>query len=266
MTAPVINPSGYSTPGRLRCVDLNLTFPLNTGAPVWTPIQYIESTDFNPDNPNMVDAGVYGNQGASASDKLGYGWTLSCVLNHMVVPGSNPPAYDPTHVFLEAHAINSLGPANVVGLRIYDYDLTDPTGVLYPRGQAYTGFANYSWPGFGSVGEVDARKITIPFIGHGPLTPISHPYPAVAQVPLLTSMQGNPLAVAGSAPFRLTGQYFTGTTGVTIAGAAATSFKVWSDNEITGVAPAHAAATGLPVVVTNATGASTTGATLASYA
>lgn len=262
MTSPVITTAGNSTPGRLGCVDLNMGTPT---APTWTPIQYIESYDFNPDDAVMTDATVFGDQGFSGQDKMGAAWALNLILNHMSVPNSSPPIYDTTHDYLESHAVGVFGPGNRVNLRMYDFDLNDVSGVLTPRGQAYMGFANYAWPRYGATAQADPRKITVSFLGKGKLTQIAHPYPLTPVVPTLYRADNTPYAAAGGTPFRLTGQGFTGTTAVTIAGVAATSFKVWSDTEITGVAPAHAAGSGLPIVVTNPTGASTTGSTLASY-
>jgi hypothetical protein len=178
----------------------------------------------------------------------------------MSVPNTSPPIYDPTHDYLETHAVGQFGGANRVQLRMYDFDLNDPNGLITPRGQAYIGTANYAWPRYGATGQADARKITVAFMGKGKIVPITHPFALTASVPTLWALQGNPLAAAGGTAFRLTGQGFTGATAVTLGGTAATSFKVWSDNEITGVAPAHAAGAGLPVIVTTPTGPSATNA------
>lgn len=268
MSAPVLNSAGDSTPGRLGCVDINLTFPLNTGAPVWTPIQYIQSSNFQPDDPAMVDATVFGDGGYSGQDKLGAAWSLGLTLSHMIVPGSTPPIYDPTHDFLELHGVAVFGAANRVQLRMYDFDVNDPTGALTPRGQAYMGFANYNWPAFGDIAQADARKVALTFMGKGKLNKITHPFPVAAAVPVIYSVTPLPLLAAGGTVLRVLGSGFTGLTALTIAGntVASGNRTVVNDSELIAVAPAHAAGTGLPIVATNATGASTTGATMISYA
>jgi hypothetical protein len=90
----------------------------------------------------------------------------------------------------------------------------------------------------------------------------------VAAVPVVSSVTPLPLAAAGGTVFRVMGSGFNGLTALTVAGnaVAAGNRTVVSDNEIIAVAPAHAAGSGLPIVATNATGPSTTGATLISYA
>lgn len=264
MSAPVINPSGNQTPHRLLTTEINMTSPLNVAAPDWRVIQYVEDNDFNPDDAVMVESGVFGDAGWGNQDALGATWHATLTLNHMSVPDSSPPVYDPTHVFLESF-VGTFGAARRVQLRFYDFDENDLTGVITPRGQAYMGFATLSWPGFGPGGTNDKRLVAVPFQGKGPLYKIAHPYALAAAVPFIGTFQGNPLAAAGGTDFRITGAGFSGATAVTIGGTAATSFKVWSDGEITGKAAAHAAGTGLPVVVTNGVGPSTTGATRATY-
>lgn len=93
-----------------------------------------------------------------------------------------------------------------------------------------------------------------------------------AVVPVINSVgdhDGTPttLAVAGGSLFTILGSGFTGTTAVSIGGnaVAAANYSVVSDNRIEGIAPAHAAGV-VAVIVTNATGASTTGTTAATYA
>lgn len=85
--------------------------------------------------------------------------------------------------------------------------------------------------------------------------------PAAASIPVITSVSDRTLGTAGGELITIHGSHFTGTTGITFAGTAATSFTVLDDATIVATAPAHAAGTGA-LVVTNATGPSTTGGTV----
>lgn len=76
---------------------------------------------------------------------------------------------------------------------------------------------------------------------------------AAAPVQLNSVLPNTALAAAGGRAVEIKGAFFTGTTGVTFGGTAATNFTVVNDNLIEAVYPAKAAGT-YPVVVTNATG------------
>jgi hypothetical protein len=266
MSAPVINPSGDQTAHRLLTTDVNLTSPLNTAAPIWTTIQYVEDNDFNPDDAVMAESGVYGDGGWGNQDKLGATWHATLTVNHMSVPGNNPPIYDPTHNFLEALSVAQFGAANRGQFRFYDWDVNDATGLVTPRGQAYMGFASVSWPGYGSGATTDKRQVAVSLQGKGPLYKISHPYPLAGAVPNITAKQnsaGGPatgLLDAGGEIIRVFGDHFTGVTGVTIGGTAC-KYDIVNDSRIDVVTPAHASGTAA-LVVTNGTGASTTGGTV----
>jgi hypothetical protein len=81
-------------------------------------------------------------------------------------------------------------------------------------------------------------------------------FESVAAVPSITSYVGAAtMATAGGTNIVAKGQHFTGTTGVTVGGTAATSFLVVSDTELSVVTPAKTAGS-QNLVVTNATGAS----------
>jgi hypothetical protein len=84
-------------------------------------------------------------------------------------------------------------------------------------------------------------------------------------VPTVSSITPAGGDLAGSLTVVIAGSNFTGTTGVTIGGGAATSVSADSDGQITCVTPAHADTGAHDVVVTNATGPSTTGTGLYTY-
>lgn len=89
--------------------------------------------------------------------------------------------------------------------------------------------------------------------------------PAAASVPVITSVSDRTYAAAGGQTVTIHGSHFTGTTGITFAGTTAgaegVGFTVVDDGTIVANVPAHTAGTGA-LVVTNATGASTTGGTV----
>ena len=79
-------------------------------------------------------------------------------------------------------------------------------------------------------------------------------------VPTTTAVAPAAGPVAGGTAVTLTGTNYTGTTGVTFGGTAATSVVVVSNTSITCVAPAHAAGV-VDVIVTNASGAASASST-----
>ncbi|MBF6358201.1 IPT/TIG domain-containing protein [Nocardia higoensis] len=81
-------------------------------------------------------------------------------------------------------------------------------------------------------------------------------FTATASVPTITShLPAGSLAAAGGESVVLLGQHFTGTTGVTVGGTAATDFTIIDDTHLAIISPAKTAGSH-NVVVTNATGAS----------
>lgn len=81
-------------------------------------------------------------------------------------------------------------------------------------------------------------------------------FTATAAVPLVTShLPAGSLAAAGGESVVLLGKHFTGTTGVTVGGTAATDFTIVNDTTLAITSPAKTAGSH-NVVVTNATGPS----------
>jgi hypothetical protein len=263
MPSPTIPVLGAATVNRKFIYEVDTAN--NPAAPNWTVIGGLMNSQFQPDAPNMVGDTDQAGQGFESSTKTGATWSGSITCVRKVASVSNPTAYDTAQEFLRLASIGQFGPANTVHVRVYEYDPNDPNGTATPRVEAYSGYASVSWqPQGGDMLAEDTVQISL--TGQGALNVITHPYPATAAVPVITSV--SPLtgyAAAGGTPFRITGHGFTGTvstTGVKFGGTNATSWTVWSDTEITGVAPAHSAGSGVTVVVTNATGASTTGPTV----
>jgi len=105
------------------------------------------------------------------------------------------------------------------------------------------------------TGEPDLSEITATFDGDGAATTISNPY-SVSIAPVLLS--ATPSGAGAGGLVTISGQHFTGTvptTGVKFGGVNATSWVVLSDTTIVAVMPAGSAGSA-PVIVTNATGAS----------
>lgn len=262
MTAPVITTAGDPTPQRLWTLDVNTNYGI--GAANYVTAQYVETIDFNPDDANFQDSTITGDAGYSGQDAMGAAWQCTATFNRMVVPNSSPPAYDAVQEYIRNKAIGNFAGKRRIQVRIYEWDQNDLSGLYTPRTEAYMGFCSPTWPGTGGGNQADERKVAVQMMGKGKLNKISHPYPVGGAAPVVASFNPATLAVAGGTPFQIFGSGFTGTvptTGVKLGGTNATSWTVWSDTEITGVAPAHAAGSALPVVVQNATGASTGGAT-----
>ena len=106
----------------------------------------------------------------------------------------------------------------------------------------------------------DTDAVSVKLIGQGRRTLITHP-DTVASVPAIYSFTPITGPAAGGTLVDIKGAGFTGTvavTGVKFGATSATSWVVDSDGTIVAVAPAHAAGA-VAIVVTNATGPSTTG-------
>lgn len=121
--------------------------------------------------------------------------------------------------------------------------------------EAYSMLALVDWNQSKS-GVADLDEVTITFTADGVVTAIANPYTPTA-VPVISAV--SPSGAAAGALITITGQGFTGTvatTGVKVGGTNAANWVVQSDTQIVATMPAGSAGSA-PVIVTNATGAST---------
>ncbi len=255
MAVPTIPTLAAPTLNRQYIYEVNTG---TTGAPIWTCVGGVHDSQFQPDTPNMVTDTDQAGRGFLSSTKTGATWQADLTLIRRV--GVDPTTYDVGQEFLRAHAVGKFGPQNTIQVRISEFDPNDADGVATPRIEAYTGSTSVAWvPQGGDMLAENLVKATL--MGQGQLLPIAHPYPATPAVPLITSVTPTALAAAGGQLVTIKGAGFTGTTGITFATTAATVYTVEGDGSIVVVSPAHTAGSG-PVVVTNATGPSTTGVTV----
>lgn len=111
----------------------------------------------------------------------------------------------------------------------------------------------------GMVGGQEVNDSVYDFIQSENITNIAAPAldtPAAPQVYALSDTGGT---IAGGEIVVVTGYGFTGATGVTVGGTAATDWQVDNNQQVTLITPAHAAGAA-PVIVTTPAGASATGA------
>lgn len=250
MPATTHTPLGASTSNRKWYVDVDTNDGVGTAA--WVPVLGITNITFNPDNANLEDDSDFDSGGFGSQTKTATAWSAALTVARKVLT-SDTTAYDEGQEHLRTKSIGKTGVANSVYVRIYEME---PDG---PRVEAYTGHASVSWqPQGGANTALDTVQVAL--TGQGELAEISHPDTGAA-IPSISSLSDDTLATAGGDQVIIRGVRFTGTTGVTFAGTAATDFEVVSDGMIAAVAPAHAAGSGA-VVVTNAAGASTSNPTV----
>ena len=244
MAATVKVPLGATTTVRKWYLDVNTG---TTTSPVWVGVFGI--TKFQPSlKPTWVDTSDFDSSGDMSSTATARAWGAVFGIDRKS-QASTPTAYDPGQEFLRLKAEN-IGLLNSVQVRFYEME---PGG---PRIEAYMGTAGVEWsPDGGAMSAIDA--VTVTLTGQGKRTIITHP-DTVASVPVLYSFTPITGPAAGGTLVTITGSGFTGTTGIKFGTIAAPSYTVLSDNTIVVVTPAVVAST-VTVVVTNATGPSTTG-------
>lgn len=123
------------------------------------------------------------------------------------------------------------------------------TGVLWAF--VYSGKTNVPTPITFALGTINPTTGAASFVG--PMPSGMAGLAIGTGAPTITSVVPPAANPAGGATVVINGTNFTGATGVTFGGTAATSFTVNSDTKITAVVPAHAAGTA-SVVVTTAAG------------
>jgi len=118
--------------------------------------------------------------------------------------------------------------------------------------------------GGGNVTDLEGFSPSLKF--HGQPASILNPL-NVGAVPTVNISPAT-MPVAGGILVALTGTGYNtvAASGAVVVAGVVVVYTVESNNRITFISPAHAAGSGLPVVVTNTTGASTSGATAASFA
>jgi len=250
MPATTHTPLGASTTARKWYVDVDAND--GVGSASWLPILGATNIVFNPDNPHLEDDSDYDAGGFQSQTKTAAAWSATLTVARKTL-ASDTTSYDPGQEHLRTKSIGKTGVSNSVTVRVYEME---PGG---PRVEAYTGKASVSWqPQGGAMTALDTVQITL--TGQGQLASIAHPdtgsvVPTIAGLTLPTGVTATTLPAAGGTAVRILGNHFTGTTGITFAGTAATSFVVVSDGEIVATAPAHTAGSG-NLVVTNGAGAS----------
>lgn len=238
---------GAATTVRKWYLDVNTG---TTSAPVWTGVFGI--TKFQPSlKPTWTDTSDFDSGGDMSSTATARAWGAVFGIDRKST-ASDPTAYDPGQEALRLKA-EEIGLLNSIEVRFYEME---PGG---PRIEAYQGTAGVEWsPDGGAMTAIDAVSVTL--TGQGRRTIITHP-DTVASVPVIYSFTPITGPAAGGTLVEVSGTGFTGTvatTGVKVGGVNATSWVVVNDDTIVVTTPAHAAGA-VPIVVTNATGPSTTG-------
>lgn len=111
----------------------------------------------------------------------------------------------------------------------------------------------------GMVGGAEIQDALYDFVQNETIAAITAPGFDTPTAPTVTSLSDTSGPIAGGELVIASGYGFTGVTGVTVGGTPATDYEVLSVNQVALTTPAHAAGA-TNVVISNAAGASTTGA------
>lgn len=249
MPASTRVPLGASTTVRKWYLDVNTG---TTVAPVWTGVFGI--TDFKANlSPTWKDTSDFDSGGDKSSTATAREWGVEFKVVRKSTT-ADPTAYDPGQEALRAKA-ELLGLSNSIEVRYYEMEAGGP------RVEAYFGTVGVEWsPEGGAMEDIDG--VSVKLMGQGARTAITHP-DTVASVPVIYSATPLTGGTAGGTMVTIRGTGFTGTvavTGVKFHGTNATSWIVVDDDTIVATTAARAAGAG-PIIVTNATGPSTTGPT-----
>ena len=240
---------GAATTVRKWYLDVNTG---TTAAPIWTGV--FGMTDFKPSlTPTWKDTSDFDSGGDMSSTATARQWGVEFKVMRKS-NASDPTTYDPGQEALRLLAEN-IGLSNSVQVRWYEME---PGG---PRVESYQGTVGVEWsPDGGAMDATDA--VSVKLMGQGTRTKPTHPA-TVASVPVVYSFTPITGPAAGATLVTVHGSGFTGTvatTGVKFGATNATSWAVVDDDTLVATAPAHVAGA-VAIVVTNATGPSTTGST-----
>lgn len=226
-------------------------FDVSTDATTWVHPLGLDNLNDKLD-PNIENANEYDSDGWSSGEITLYNWSLVVGMHRKKDSGTE----DPGQALIRACRGEFADGARLY-VRWYRTDGIDEAW----QGRAIVGVENRD------TGVENIASWTVTFTGDGPATKISNPFSA-SSVPVVSSVSPNNGSTAGGNLVTITGQGFTGVSGaagVKFDSTNATSYVVVSDSKIVAEVPAGSAGSA-DVVVTNSTGASTTGTGAYTYA
>jgi hypothetical protein len=213
-----------------------LEFDMNpTGVADWQPVIAVE--EFKPGRVARKEKDEsYDDQGSERSAITGSSWTIDAKIIHRTgLDGVTMNAVQERLRTLSEATDAASGEAHV---RWYDR-----SGV----GEAWDGRCLVDWtPDGGNGGARDT--VTVKFMGQGPRVAITNPN--ASPLPVVSAITPTGGGVAGGTLVTIKGRKFTGATGVTFGGTAATSFTLVDDTRIVVVAPAKTAGSADVIVTT----------------
>lgn len=154
---------GASTLNRKWFVDLDVS---TTSTPSWIALAGMTEVKPTVEGSMQNDADFDGEGWGSEMNSMNK-WAVEGKVRRGVLPGSQPPVYDPGQEVLRL-AADETGLGNVVHCRWYEME---PDG---PRVEAYEGVASVTWSEDG--GGVEALSIvSFKLSGRGKRNKITHP-------------------------------------------------------------------------------------------
>ena len=229
----IVNTPG--TPANSFELGLDVT-PLGGGGFLNIP----DITDLNPqDAAKTRGRETYASKGVDTQNK--YAASMTTSVNIEIVRDA-AGQWQPALVDL-MKAARSLGASNRRAYRVYD--LLGADYAFSAIGAVSTNFNGNDWD--------SAKWVTVTFGPYGKATWLTVNPTAVGVISVVT--EALPTGATATTVLILHGDNFTGATGVTIGGVAATGLAVLSDNTIRCIVPAGSAGSA-PIVVTTANGAS----------